>query len=142
MNLIIGIDPGAHGAAAFFHNQALTWIVSFDKDPDWRALLFSYCKFLQPDYAVLEEVHAWRRDGKKSAFSFGRRRGEVETVLHLAKCPVQLIQPQEWQRRLGLLRKDKAYSKKLALELFPQLTGIKGDVFDAVLIGWAQLINR
>lgn len=135
--IVIGIDPGAKGAAAFFLNQTLTWIIAFNKDPDWRTSLFSYCNFLKPELAILEEVHSFPGQGVKSMFSFGRRRGEVETVLHLAKCPIQLVQPQEWQRCLGLLRKDKTDHKKLALELFPQLVDVKGDIFDAVLIGYS-----
>lgn len=145
---VIGVDPGAKGAAASLRvgyggNIELGTIISFqDKKNDWRTDLFWHCKFSSPDIAVLEGVHSFPGQGVKSMFSFGERNGEIKTVLHLAKCPIQLIQPQEWQRRLGLLRKDKEDHKKLALELFPQLADVKGDVFDAVLIGYSCLIKQ
>ena len=136
MSFIVSLDPGAKGAAAFFHYGQLQKIISFHKG-DWRTDLFLACKFEKPEIAVIEEVHSWSGQGVKSMFSFGERNGEIKTILHLADIPIQLIRPQEWQRRLGLLRQGKAAHKELALKLFPQLKGVKEDIWDAVLIGYA-----
>lgn len=142
MKTILAIDPGIKGAAAWFYGNELQEIISFQHNKNWRADLFFQIRFKQPHQIFVENVHSFPGQGVKSMMTFGRQIEAVHTTIDLAGYSPTLISPQLWQRQLGLLGKDKKVNKKLALKLFPQLEGIKGDVYDAVLIGYAAKLNE
>lgn len=140
MKAILSIDPGINGAAATFYDKDLHGIISFKHAMDWRQELFNMIRFLKPDQIFIEDVHSFPGQGVKSMMTFGRQIEAAHTTIHLAGYAPTLIQPQKWQKQLGLLRKPKSANKELALKLFPQLKDAKGDIYDAVLIGHAATL--
>jgi len=146
---VIGIDPGKNGAAALFkvtpEDIFLQKVFCFKHDKDWRRNLFNSCQFEKPDRAYLEDVHSMPTDGKVGSFSFGRRLGEADTVLYLAKIDTKLVTPQAWQAALGLLRKEKKRQKELALKLYPNCASCEKksecDVYAGVLIGFVGSLD-
>lgn len=142
---VVGIDPGANGAAVIFCVTAeeilLKSFVSFKLDSSWvRTLHEDFLDNHTPAY--IENVHSFAGQGVKSMFSFGRNLGKVEAILELNHTPTTLIEPREWQRQVGLIRvegdRKKAHEAK-AKELYPVTANHdkknEGDIFDAVLIG-------
>jgi hypothetical protein len=166
MKYILGIDIGGKGAAALFAVNGdviqLAYVVSF-VDPDWYTTLRNWVYLYQPELVWVEHVHAMPAQGLKSAFSFGRRRGEVEMLLHLMQCPFQIVEPTVWQNKVMLPRNPEIFGKSkrraqrnkdikaMAMSMWPcdlarfVYKGSPHDPFAACLIGYAAaktLIGR
>lgn len=149
---IIGMDPGAHGGMSFvsldgskresypFARITLSEVVD---------LLISYD--LMYDLTVfIEEVHSMPKDGKASAFSFGKNYGTLLGIVTGLKIPRVDVLPLKWQMGLKLRVKGLEYrDKKRALKAeaekrFPRLN-ITLDTCDALLIaeyGRQQLLTE
>jgi hypothetical protein len=134
------IDPGANGACVIFADDKFHSVFSFKYNVEWRDVLAYRLWRLQPRLIVVEDVHSFSGQGVKSMHTFGRNIEAVQTTVKTMGYPFTLVRPQDWQKKLGLLRKEKAASEVLALQLFPQLSEVKGDIFDAVLIGYTTTI--
>jgi hypothetical protein len=155
-NNIVAIDPGATGSAAFFISGGLTQVFGFTGKPDDMRKLYRECAHHSTKRAYVEAVRAWARDGKKSAFSFGQRKAEVETVLHLTNIEIVPVEVQTWPKLLGLPKRyeiDNAKKRRearrqdqenLAKALYPALTidWATGDIWASVLIGYSQVMQH
>ena len=147
---MISIDPGGKGAGAVLkveHDVKLERVCAFSITPDWEATLQLWCYVFDPGVIAFERV--------SRGFAFGRANGSAMAALKLAgrKDIIRYIEPTKWRRRLGLpknshiaednkrYRQNKKDGKALALQLYPQLCEVKGDVFDAVLIGHAAVLD-
>jgi len=128
--MIIGIDPGISGAIAFFDNFGK--LISVHDFPlikegshnhiNAHALsLMIKRKVLIPQLAVakVESVHSMPGQGVASTFKFGRSYGTILGVLGTLGVTVELITPQKWKKKHGLVKKDKDASRILAAELYP-----------------------
>ena len=71
--------------------------------------------------AWIEQVHAMPKQGVSSAFGFGRSVGAIEGVVAALYIPTEMVTPQEWKKRAGLLRKPKDAARGLAIRLFPDV---------------------
>lgn len=138
---IIGIDPGAHGGMSFtsldgskrevypFARITLSEVVD---------LLIMY-DLTYDLTAFIEEVHSMPKDGKASAFSFGKNYGTLLGILTALKIPRVDVLPLKWQAGLKLRVKGLEYrDKKRALKAeaekrFPRFN-ITLDTCDALLI--------
>lgn len=141
--VILGVDPGLHGALAVYSPEvkgcsgpsdtaglATVYDMPITKDGsiDIPALSMLVKRFAWPSTtAVVENVHS--RPRQAGAFSFGLYTGIVHGVLGAYGIPTALITPTEWKRAMGLTRgedeskadtKDRA--RALATQLFPTLT--------------------
>ena len=71
---------------------------------------------------IIEKVHAMNTAGEKQGISssgrFMKACGLIEGLLIGMGIKVELISPQAWKKSLGLLKKEKEDSVKLAEELF------------------------
>ncbi len=117
----------------------------------WKHELNMTARMFCPAVAVSERVHEF--PGQSGAFTFGTNYGSGLTALELAGCEITLVEPKTWQRRLGLphhsdiptkAKRRTAHrksQKELALKLFPELAGVKGDIFASVLIGYAAALD-
>lgn len=157
---LISVDPGTNGSASVFEVSdkiTLLAVMAFglkaNKDT-WEEKLRDWCFIYKPDLIVMEGVHAWKRDGRKSAFTFGGNRRAVELAFKFAGRRVdKLPDPKAWQARCGLLlhmpflsekerRKiNRANQEALAIRLFPVLEHTPGDIYASVLIGYAAALD-
>ena len=58
-------------------------------------------------------------DGSAAAFAFGENVGEIRGVLAALGIPYRYVTPQQWQKKVGALPKDKK-ERKNALKSFAQ----------------------
>lgn len=152
--MIIGIDPGAKGALAFF-DPAIGSLVVKDMptmevvrngknkaeiSPGMVAALIREhgpC----PLMAIIERVGAMPGQGLSSTFQFARGVGMLEGVLAGLNIATITIAPQVW-RKVAKVRGGKDASRMRACELFPRDAALFARVKDdgraeAALIAWA-----
>lgn len=145
--VIIGIDPGATGALAFYDTQmTLPRIRVIDmpvavvkrgkrlvKEVDPAQLVCLIQGELNPFggkiHAYLEKVGAMPGQGVSSMFAFGRSVGMVEGVLAGLMVPVSYVASQTWVRVMQV-RGGKGGSRLRASELFPAQSDYFARVMD------------
>lgn len=127
--MILGIDPGAKGALAFFDMDSGRLEI-FDmptvqvkrgaklKTEVSPQMLSAIIKANPARKAVLEKVGAMPGQGVSSMFQFGRSVGILEGVLAACGVPVDYVSPAKWQRELSV-REGKDGNRQRACELFP-----------------------
>jgi hypothetical protein len=125
--IILGIDPGVHGALAWYDsiNHRLTVVdmptVAAKRgksalDVDGIALT-NIIKSGYTGRCVVEQVTSRPRQGGQ--FSFGVNYGRVLGVLEALGIPIVHASAQKWKQSMGLRGQDKSMSVRLACELFP-----------------------
>ncbi len=144
---VLGIDPGAHGGFCFrdtSHEQYAD-VYAFNKltPHDIAGIIQNekeICKICGMQIkAYIEEVHSMPRDGKASAFSFGKNFGMWLGILTALGIPYEEVLPAKWQAGLKLrvrgmdYRDKKKALKEIAQKKFPELN-LTLDTCDAVLI--------
>ncbi len=123
--MILGIDPGATGAVAYFsslcHGVEDLPIVDAVVSP---AGLF---RLLGPMVAVEDVIHAYveraqsmPKQGIASTFKYGVGYGTILGVLAALQIPYTLVSPQKWKKAFGLIGKDKEASRALAIQWYPK----------------------
>jgi hypothetical protein len=145
---VIGIDPGADGAAVSIPNGLKP---------------YSFCKFkkgsllelvLHDCLVFIEKVGSMPKDRKQGTFQFGKNTGEIYGILKAKGINLQNkrlieVSPQTWQRHFNLGAKfpsktaRKNAHKALAQKLFPQVK-VTLDIADALLIatyGYDQVFH-
>lgn len=139
MPSVIGIDPGAQGAAAVHSGGKLMSIARFAKLTtselrDWLQ---------EHDYvrvAYVEKVGAMPKQGLSSTFNFGCEYGRILGLLEGLHIPIKEVTPQKWQKGLGLppkkdgANKHKQALKQLASQRYPGMGKLTNDMPDAMLI--------
>jgi crossover junction endodeoxyribonuclease RuvC len=149
--MIVGIDPGASGALAFFDMEKGTLeivdmpVIEIERGGKLKREISPHfaaaaIRDFKPRVAWLEKVGAMPGQGVSSMFQFGRGVGLVEGVLAALDVPVNYVTPQAWQKAVGL-RGGKDGSRLRAVELFPRYASLfarkKDDGrSDASLIAW------
>lgn len=149
--MILGIDPGASGALAFFDLEAGTLeIVDMPtvqvkrgaklKNEISPQMLAAIVGARKPVVAIIEKVGAMPGQGSSSMFQFGRGVGMVEGVLAALHVPTDYVTPQQWQKAVGA-RDGKDGNRQRAAELFPAYAHLfarkKDDGrADAALMAW------
>ena len=140
---VVGIDPGRSGGVAVIGmetGRAVAYRMPFTTRDTWE-LIDLVCGRNEFTVAYIEKVHAMPKQGVTSMFRFGRQLGNLEMALIAADVRFIWVRPVDWQRSLGLIRKDKNEKsrdkknrhKQLAQELFPNLKVIHA-IADALLI--------
>ena len=72
-----------------------------------------------PDTVVVEHVQPMPKNGSIASFSLGKNYGIVLGVAGAMSYPLVKIRPNEWKKRMGLLKKPKSASRGMATELWP-----------------------
>jgi len=128
--MILGVDPGAHGALAVMTDEGHL-IAAFDmpsievkvgKTKRTRiatADLVAQLRTYSIDQAYVERVGAMPGQGSASMFSFGQAAGLIEGVLVALGIPVTFITPVSWKRAMQV-PSDKGACRQRAMQLFPQ----------------------
>jgi crossover junction endodeoxyribonuclease RuvC len=152
--IIIGIDPGAHGAVAMLDETGeLLAVEDMPSLPEASGRVATNAPLLadllaraKPKIVFCEFVAARPTDAKVAAFAFGRARGVIEGCAGALGVPIVFVAPRTWKRLAdippGAEHKDLARTRAIAkwphrAELFRR----KGDVdrAEAALIGVAGL---
>ena len=149
--MIVGIDPGASGALAFFDLQKGELcvvdmpVIEIERGGKTKREISPHfvaaaIRDFKPHLAWIEKVGAMPGQGVSSMFQFGRGVGMIEGVLAGLSVPVHYVTPQAWQKVVGV-RGGKDGARLRAVELFPA----KAELFrlkksdgraDAALIAW------
>lgn len=131
--VILGIDPGLHGALAFVQLVAGTPRVEvFDMPivakqvnnisrsridkPALADLIASRIHTLR--CVVIEDVHALPKDGPVQAFTFGYGLGLLHGICQVYDLSVVNVPPHSWKSKYGL-NSDKHKSRAVASRFFP-----------------------
>lgn len=131
--IVIGIDPGAHGAIAVLstlgelavHDMPAVTITRGGKQKteiDTAALAHLLRDARHNARAVVERVGAMPGQGVTSMFAFGRSVGQIEGALAALNIPVTYVTPQTWQRALSV-PKGKDGSRLRASQVMPAYAG-------------------
>lgn len=127
--MILGIDPGAKGALAFFDPDKGTLDVldtptvevkrgAKTKTEISPQMVFAIIRARNPTHAVIEKVGAMPGQGVSSMFQFGRGVGMYEGIIAALEIPLTYVAPQTWQKSLAC-REGKDGNRARAAELYP-----------------------
>lgn len=119
--IFIAIDPGRNGGIAWHDLNGVQAISMPDTVRDLVDALRGICigEVFSRIECVVERVHAMPHDGSAAAFAFGENVGEIHGVLAALGIPYRFVTPQQWQKKVGALPKDKK-ERKNALKAFAQ----------------------
>lgn len=163
MKLNIGIDTGLEGAIAWINSEGIAGIIPFqtyDCTGDRTVDDIHIAEALQglraygyPMHVVVEKAQKFTL-GRLALASTWATWGSVRTVLRMLKLPFMAINPANWQRQMGVVKKGpedtKAASIKRAQELFPNVSLLRSarcrvpdhNMADALLMAaWGQKNN-
>ena len=128
--MIIGIDPGVHGAIAVLSDAGelleIHDMPTLEDGAKGRravnpALLASLIYSTQADAAFCELVAARPTDSKAGAFGFGRSRGIIEGVCAAAGIPLTMVAPVTWKRHANIApgKENKDSARSVAISRWP-----------------------
>lgn len=113
----VGIDPGASGGIAQISPAGIVLDVTPATAADFYAVVGRAAAAARDNgggFAVLESNTGYVGDEGNtgaSMFKFGRQHGLAEMALAAAGLPHDLVQPQVWQKALGVPRRRKGKGK-------------------------------
>lgn len=123
MALVLGIDPGLHGALATYDTETRT-LVDVRDMPTWAMLvgkkerpridaveLAEWAEMYSVwgvDLAVLEAVGGRPKQSASAGFVFGYSVGLVYMALMFARIPVETVPPQTWKKMMRVPGKARA----------------------------------
>ena len=129
MSVVLGIDPGATGALAFYSvDDLLVWdmpVHEITKGKSKRKRFdpygFSHIINQIPDikHAVIEQVSAQPGNGAAAAFTYGWMCGGLEACLACMEIPYTYVAPQKWKKQMAC-PKDKDGARMRASQLMPE----------------------
>jgi crossover junction endodeoxyribonuclease RuvC len=138
--MIVGVDPGAHGAFAFLSDSGA--LISVHDMPSFQvrvgaktrtrlavAELAALIRERSCSASFIERVGAMPGQGVSSCFSFGYSAGAVEGVLAALGVAVNFVTPQQWKKAMQV-RADKDDCRQRAAQLFPSHAGAFSRVKD------------
>jgi crossover junction endodeoxyribonuclease RuvC len=154
--VVVGIDPGGHGAISG-HDESggLLWVVDMPSTTEANGRIATNAPLLagilarsHARVAFCEFVGARPTDARVAAFAFGRARGCIEGVCGALSIPIVFIAPPVWKRLAaippGAENKDLARTRAIArwpahAELFARKKDV--DKAEACLIAIAGLMR-
>ena len=120
--LVIGIDPGASGALAFYFPDTPERISVYDMplvDGEINCGHLAYqIKSYKPDFAIIELVGARPGQGVSSMFKFGVAFGMARATVSTLMIPHRFVTPAKWKKHFNLPA-DKEKARELATQLWP-----------------------
>ena len=157
MSIILGIDPGAHGAVAVLGETGeLLEVHDMPATPEANGrtatnapLLAGILARSHARVAFCEFVGARPTDARAAAFSFGRARGCIEGCAAALGLPIVFLTPPTWKRLAdippGVENKDLARTRAIArwpgrADLFARKCDV--DRAEAALIAHAGLMRE
>jgi crossover junction endodeoxyribonuclease RuvC len=126
--MIVGIDPGIHGAAAALcERRGMLAVIDLPTHQVGKRLeidsyaLLRWLRIVRPHRIVIENVHSMPKEGVVSAFRFGVAVGMIKAMCHVVvqASDLELVEAAVWKEYFDLVGCDKEASRQLALTLFP-----------------------
>lgn len=123
--MYLGVDPGKTGAFVILdEKRELKLMHAFPGTPhEVKELLRPFRKLIK--LAVLENVHAFKKQGVSSVFTFGTNFGMWQGLLAGMNIPYALVAPRVWQAAIWDSAKKgkdpKAVTMAFIKRRFPQL---------------------
>ena len=123
---ILGVDPGASGAIAFYFPSRPDLIAVEDVplaagEID-GATLAKHIRQMAPNIALIEQIGAMPKQGVSSTFKFGVSYGIVRGIVSTLEIPTHFATPGRWKKHFRLSA-DKEEARALALRLWPTSDG-------------------
>lgn len=120
--VILGVDPGASGALAFFRPDRPAEIEVYDtpladKQVD-AAELARIIRASGATEAIIERVSAMPKQGVSSTFKFGMSYGAVLAAVGVLGLPLRQETPGRWKKHFRLTA-DKEQARGLAIRTWP-----------------------
>lgn len=119
---IMGIDPGASGAVAFYFPEypQRIGVVDFPLiDGEINcAELADLIRLYKPEAAIIEQVGAMPKQGVSSTFKFGVAYGMARGVVGSLLIPTIYVTPGKWKKFYGLSA-EKEKARELAIQTWP-----------------------
>src|ERR1700722_9245830 len=124
--VVVGIDPGAHGAIAVLTEAGqLLEVIDMPSTPEANGrtatnapLLAGILARAHARTAFCEFVGARPTDAKVAAFAFGRARGVIEGCAGALSLPIVFLTPPTWKRLAdipaGIENKNLARTRAIA----------------------------
>jgi crossover junction endodeoxyribonuclease RuvC len=108
--VVLGIDPGAHGAVAILSSAGeLLEVVDMPSLPEPNGRVATNAPLLaeiiaksHAGHIFCEFVGARPTDAKVAAFAFGRARGVIEGIAGAFDLPIVFVTPPTWKRFAGV----------------------------------------
>lgn len=120
--IIVGIDPGAKGAACVLRGGNRYLLPVNPPDELIRLLRDNAHRDI---IVAIEEVHAVFGSSAKATFAFGHAVGLLHGILTALQIPYVLVPPKKWQREIWTATDNtgdtKATSLNAARRLFPTM---------------------
>lgn len=127
--LIVGIDPGVHGAIALLDHfgrvqnihDMPTIKVKVGKTYRDRLSIQGFIDLLcgiDIEIVVIEQVGGMTGQSASAAFTFGLGCGLIHGAVAALKLPMCLVPPQRWKKAAGL-GPDKGSARLMAQQLWP-----------------------
>lgn len=122
IDCIMGVDPGASGAVAFYYPNKPQLISVYDvpligKEINASALAQLISQH-QPDLAVVELVHSMPKQGVASSFAFGVAYGQIKGIIGAQNIRSIYTSPSKWKKYYGLPA-DKEAARATAINRWP-----------------------
>jgi len=146
--MIIGIDPGSSGAAAFMASNELLHVVRFIRKTPLQ-IACELCDAINDVHCTgepivyMEFTSSSPQMGVRSAHTFGRKSGQLEGMFAMLGVEPAYVPPRTWQKALGVQPSRKKMGtgntdhkrtlRRLAEELYPDWK-MTADQADAILI--------
>jgi len=162
--IVIGVDPGVHGALAMIDLASARILSAIDMparnlDPATKTRRAvdpnAIGRWIEeqgrmPDLVVIEHQQPMGHEGMTTAFVLGVMFGAISTVFVGLGAPIAFANPSSWKRKAGLLKQDKAAVLPVAERIFgrsPDLQIVRGECTkeqaiaraDAAVLGWYGL---
>lgn len=122
---ILGIDPGIHGALAYYDGtELLIWDMPiFKKESGGNDLDIHRLKEIifsaGAEHCILEKTTPLPGIGGKSAYSMGKSEGAIIGILASLNIPYTLVRPAQWKKAMDCPA-DKGLARQRASQLLPK----------------------
>lgn len=117
MDVYLGIDPGAKGAYCILVPGPELELHYMDGKASSKEV-FEWLDWHKKAYTIkrtmVEDVHSLGGMSAKSNFSFGGNVKIPHILCELLDIPVELVQPKEWQKAVGVTAKKDAIKENVA----------------------------
>lgn len=131
MPVIVGFDVGLTGAACAIDvsdmgSVSLIEIIDLPSEPIGTKrrihveVLGNWLEKIEPDLAIIENVHSMPADGASRAFRFGGACEAVRATVALYRIKYRMVAPQTWKRAYGFAKgAEKDASREIARRMCP-----------------------
>lgn len=146
MLIVLGVDPGIHGAIAILkYPERRHEIIDIPNITVQRTRkttkidvygLIDSLRFLKEaefSIAYIEDVHSMPKQGVASSFSFGEAKGTIIGILAALGCAYRLVPPQTWKKHFKLSSDKKEVLSRIRC-IYPDLNIRRADQAEALFI--------